>query len=189
MLTGIFRNHLKIPLGGGEGGILQLAEEILQLSRRLTHAVAQHILAVVAVAQQLGLLVAQLRHLAYHLVVVVLVATVATAVVGTPHLLAQGSIVGIGDKGAEGGVGKGECPTVQTSLVCLLPCGGNHVLRQSREVFLLRHVQDKVVVVSQHMLVHQLRQLCQTLAVLGKGAFVLAGEVHTVAHKALVGVL
>ena len=37
-------------------------------------------------------------HLANHLVVVVLVAPVAATVVGTPHLLAQVAVVGIGDK-------------------------------------------------------------------------------------------
>ena len=146
----------QVLFGKRQGGVNQLGEELAELLRGLAHAVAEHVLAVVGIAQQFCLLAAQPCHLADYLVIVVLVAAVATAVVGAPHLFAQRAVVGIGDKGAVGGIGQGEHPAVHLALLSLLPCGGHHVLGQAGKILFARDVQNVAVVVGQHILVHSL---------------------------------
>ena len=135
------------------------------------------------------MLVAQIHHLLDYLVVVVLVAAVAPAVVGAPHLLAETSVVGVGNERPIRRIGQSEHPSCHLAFFGFCLGRGNHILWQSGKVCFVGDVKNKVIVVCQHVAVHLLRQFSQPLAVLRKSLARLSRQVHAVPHKSIVCVL
>ena len=189
MVAGIKTYLQQVFLGKRQCCLKHIKQKFAQFVSAVAHAVAEHITAIVVETKQLCLLMAEIGYFANDLVVVVVIAAIAPAVVGAPNLLAQGAVVGIGDERTERRVGQREHPALQFALLCLGAGGLYHVRRQAGQVFSLRNVQDVIVVVSQHISVHLLRQLRQSLAVLGKSLARFSFQVYAVAFKTLVRVL
>ena len=101
--AGVGAHLFELALGEGQRRSVQPGKECVDGCGCLGHCARERIGGIVGIAQQLGLLEAQLNYAAYDVAVVVAVAAVAAAVVGLPHLLAQAAVVGIGEEGTVGG--------------------------------------------------------------------------------------
>ena len=188
-LAGQGGDFLQFATGGGEVGLQEVVEEVLDVGRVLCHAALEDEVGKGLVAEDVGQLTAQVDDARDEGQVVVVAFVGAEGHVGHVHLLAQLAVVGIGHEGAVTGALQCEDPSLESGLAGCLGCCIALALGQSGELRRVGDVEAEGVGVAEHVLLELQGHLAQFHLQLGEALLVGVAEQGSVAHEGLVHVV